>query len=88
MQTCSKLYQATLTEIRDKIDPVLRSNLVKEEMVNSLRKDDKESIKKHEESKSRWEKDVKLHMKEECMDIALVKLNETKSELDLKEEIE
>lgn len=88
MQTCSKLYQTTLVEIRDKIDPILRTNPIKEEMVNSLRKDEKECIKKHEESKSRWEKDVKLNVKEECMEIGFIKINEAKSELDVKDEIE
>ncbi|EEZ98940.2 cell division cycle and apoptosis regulator protein 1 [Tribolium castaneum] len=54
----SKLYQTTLLDIRDKIDPVLKStsNSSKEEVAV---KKDCEKDKKHDESKTRWEKEVK-----------------------------
>lgn len=61
-QTFSKLYQSTLIVIKDKIDPVLR--IINKDTSNSNDKDDK----KHEETKSRWEKDTKSNIKEESID--------------------
>ncbi|KAJ8931979.1 hypothetical protein NQ314_015063 [Rhamnusium bicolor] len=56
----SKLFQTTLIDIRDKIDPVLKSTSHKEETTFVKKdKDDKDKDKKHEENKSRWEKEVK-----------------------------
>lgn len=67
MQTCCKLFQSTLVDVKDKIEPVLRSATNKDS-INTNQKDDN---KKHEESKSRWEKDVKLNVKEELPDDVL-----------------
>lgn len=53
-----KLFQNTLTEIRDKVDPVLKSVQTRDD----VKKDDK-----HEE-KTRWERDSK-DIKEEPMDV-------------------
>lgn len=47
------MYCATLQDIRDKIDPVLKSTTSREEHSK------KEMDKKHDETKTRWEKDVK-----------------------------
>lgn len=56
-----KLFQNTLTEIRDKVDPVLKSVQTREEMIK------KEVQDKHEENKTRWERDATI--KEELMDV-------------------
>lgn len=53
-----KLFQNTLTEIRDKVDPVLKSVQTRDEVVK------KES---HDENKSRWERD-NVSVKEEPME--------------------
>lgn len=71
LQTNLRLFQVTLTEIRDKVDPVLKSVHCKEE---SLKKEqDKEH--KHDESKSRWERDSKenVTVKEEPMQVDVKK---------------
>ncbi|KAL3278362.1 hypothetical protein HHI36_013691 [Cryptolaemus montrouzieri] len=54
----SKLFQTTLTEIRDKIDPVLKSTSINKEETIKKEKDDREK-KEKDEGKSRWEKDIK-----------------------------
>lgn len=54
-----QLLQATLTDIRDKIDPVLKSTMYSKEESSRKDKDTNEKEKKHEEGKSRWEKNVK-----------------------------
>ncbi|XP_022919300.2 cell division cycle and apoptosis regulator protein 1-like [Onthophagus taurus] len=56
LSTNLKLFQHTLTDIRDKIDPVLKTVLVKEE---TRSKESLEKERKHDESKSRWEKEPK-----------------------------
>lgn len=60
-----KLFQNTLTEIRDKVDPVLKSVQAREDIVSK-----KEQDHKHEE-KTRWERDSKdnVSLKEEAMDV-------------------
>lgn len=58
-QAFSKLFQTTLTDIRDKIDPVLKSTQSLKEENCSTRKDSDSKEKKHDETKSRWEKEVK-----------------------------
>lgn len=60
-QAYSKLFQMTLVDIRDKIDPVLKSTTHKEDVKKE--KDDKD--KKHEESKSRWEKEKEKEKEKE-----------------------
>jgi len=78
MTACYKLFQATLTDIRDKIDPVLKSTMyAKDEVSNSRKdKDASEKERKHEEGKSRWEKNCKETVKEEPMDLDAVDLSE------------
>ena len=51
-----KLFQNTLTDVRDKIDPVLKTAQIKEE---SVKKDAQERERKPDEGKSRWERDPK-----------------------------
>ena len=51
------MYQTTLAEIREKIDPVLRSTSTSKE--EPLVKKEIDKDKKHDESKTRWEKEVK-----------------------------
>ncbi|VEN50444.1 unnamed protein product [Callosobruchus maculatus] len=57
----SKIFYTTLVEIRDKIEPVLRSSSSKED---SLKKEKDEKDKKHDEAKSRWEKEKERNSKE------------------------
>ncbi|RZC40237.1 cell division cycle and apoptosis regulator protein 1-like, partial [Asbolus verrucosus] len=71
----SKLYQTTLVEIREKIDPVLKSTSNNKEEQVACKKENDNKDKKHEESKTRWEKEVK---QEEVME---VEQNEIKKEL-------
>lgn len=58
------MFQNTLVDIKDKIEPVLRT--ANKDSVNSIQRDEKD--KKHEENKSRWEKDVKVTIKEEIVE--------------------
>ncbi|GJQ87233.1 hypothetical protein Trydic_g8462 [Trypoxylus dichotomus] len=51
-----KLFQHTLVDIRDKIDPVLKTVMMKEE---SFKKEPQEKERKYDETKTRWEKDSK-----------------------------
>lgn len=74
LKAYSKLFQTTLTDIRDKIDPVLKSTQSMKEENSSSRKDS-EKEKKHDESKTRWEKEVK----KESTDVEMV---------DVKKEVE
>lgn len=55
--SCSKLFQATLTEIRDKIEPVLHSTSTKEEKDKDRSRDKSRDRDRKDETKSRWEKD-------------------------------
>ncbi|KAF2900664.1 hypothetical protein ILUMI_05521 [Ignelater luminosus] len=84
MSACYKLFQTTLTEIRDKIDPVLKSTMYKEEVTNSRKdKDANEKERKHDESKTRWEKNNKdTAVKDEPMELDTVDLSD-----DIKHEI-
>lgn len=47
-------------DIRDKIDPVLKSTSHKEDVKKEKDKDRDDKDRKHEDSKSRWEKDEKI----------------------------
>lgn len=47
-----------MIDIRDKIDPVLKSTSHKEEVKKEKDRDDKD--RKYDDSKSRWEKEDKL----------------------------
>lgn len=68
-QAYSKLFQTTLTEIRDKIDPVLKSTSINKEESMKKEKDGDRDKKEKDEGKSRWEKDVKSEMEvDEPMD--------------------
>ncbi|KAG5877922.1 hypothetical protein JTB14_020960 [Gonioctena quinquepunctata] len=70
----SKLFQQTLVDIRDKIDPVLKSTSHKDESSSSKKeKDDKDKDKKHDDGRSRWEKD-KDNKKEEATDVEMVEV--------------
>ncbi|KAI4460282.1 cell division cycle and apoptosis regulator protein [Holotrichia oblita] len=51
-----KLFQHTLVDIRDKIDPVLKTATMKEDL---LKKEPQEKERKHDETKTRWEKESK-----------------------------
>lgn len=64
-QACSRLFQTTLVEIRDKIDPILKSTCSKEEPVKK-EKEMSEKERRHEETKTRWES--KENVKEELLD--------------------
>ncbi|KAK9721231.1 LAIKA domain [Popillia japonica] len=58
-----KLFQHTLVDIRDKIDPVLKTATMKEDL---LKKEPQEKERKHDETKTRWEKESKeVTVKEE-----------------------
>lgn len=59
------MFQSTLIDIRDKIDPVLKSTSHKEEPL-CQKKEKEEKDKKHEENKSRWEKEIKKEPDEEA----------------------
>ncbi|CAH1186773.1 unnamed protein product [Phyllotreta striolata] len=60
----SKLFQQTLVDIKEKIEPVLKSTSYKEELKKE--RDDKERDKKPDDSKSRWEKDKEYgHVKKD-----------------------
>lgn len=58
MQACSKLFHATLQDMRDKIEPVLTSNLYQSpdipdtKVQNSIKQ---EHVKKEIHHESRWE---------------------------------
>jgi hypothetical protein len=70
----SKLYQTTLVEIREKIDPVLKSTSTNKEEQATVKKEAEED-KKHDEPKTRWEKEVK---QEEVLELETI---EVKKEL-------
>lgn len=59
LQVYSKLFQTTLSEIRDKIDPVLKSISIKEETMKKEKDPDRDR-KEKDEGKSRWEKDISM----------------------------
>nr|CAH7769092.1 unnamed protein product [Callosobruchus chinensis] len=74
----SKIFYTTLVEIRDRIEPVLRSSSSKED---SLKKEKDEKDKKYDEAKSRWEKE------RDSKEAAIKKENDIKeADVDMKAE--
>nr|CAH7723590.1 unnamed protein product [Callosobruchus chinensis] len=74
----SKIFYTTLVEIRDRIEPVLRSSSSKED---SLKKEKDEKDKKYDEAKSRWEKE------RDSKEAAIKKENDIKeTDVDMKAE--
>lgn len=69
-QAYSKLFQSTLTDIRDKIEPVLKSTAMHSREEHPVKR---EKEQKHDESKSRWEKSSKESAKEAKQEKAEVK---------------
>ncbi|KAK5650094.1 hypothetical protein RI129_001123 [Pyrocoelia pectoralis] len=67
-----QLLQATLTDIRDKIDPVLKSTMYSKEESSRKEKESNDKERKHEEGKTRWEKNAR----EEPMELDAVDLSE------------
>ncbi|XP_025837375.1 cell division cycle and apoptosis regulator protein 1 [Agrilus planipennis] len=76
VSVCSKLFQATLLDIRDKIDPVLKSASHIKDEIKRERDGDRE--RKHEESKSRWERNPKEKGKDVKEKEAVVKEDKDK----------
>lgn len=73
-QAHSKLFQQTLIDIKDKIEPVLKSTSYKDEVKKE--REEKDRDKKQDDGKSRWEKDKEhTHVKKEesSIDAVVVK---------------
>ncbi|XP_023018304.1 cell division cycle and apoptosis regulator protein 1 [Leptinotarsa decemlineata] len=77
----SKLFQQTLVDIRDKIDPVLKSTAHKEDSKKEKEEKEKEKDrdnKKYDDGKSRWEKDKDNAKKEETADVEMSEVKKEK----------
>lgn len=72
-----KLFQNTLVDIRDKIDPVLKTVMMKEE---ASKKEPQEKEKKHDESKTRWEKESSKEVKDEPIVVNSLENEQIKAE--------
>lgn len=81
LKACYKLFQATLTDIRDKIDPVLKSTMYTKEEVSRKDKDQNDKERKHDEGKSRWEKNCKESIKDEPMELDSIELSDDKRQV-------